>query len=212
MTITPYFIGIAGSSCSGKSEIARLLIRQFSETTSVVLSLDAYYHDLSSMDPLERDKQNFDIPEALDHALLRQHLLALAEGRHVEKPVYDFNTHTRLPQSETVFPCDLVVVEGLFALYWSEIRDLFDASVFVELDEHVCLSRRIERDTRERGRTESSVLTQYHQTVKPMNEKYVLPTRFFAGVWVNGRDPLDRSASRIMNHLSLNAPKTGDRR
>jgi len=212
MPIGLHLIGIAGPSCSGKSEIARRLIRQFSETTSVVLSLDAYYRDLSSMDSLERDKQNFDIPEALDHALFRQHLLALAEGHHVEKPVYDFNTHTRLPQSETVFPGDLVVVEGLFALYWSEIRDLFHMRVFVELNDHVCLSRRIERDTKQRGRTRSSVLAQYNETVKPMNEKYVLPTRSFADVWVNGEGPLDRSVAHIMNHLSLNASKTGDQR
>ncbi|MBW1903345.1 MAG: uridine kinase, partial [Deltaproteobacteria bacterium] len=112
----PHIIGVAGPSCSGKSEIARRLIKKFGEMNSVILTLDSYYHDLSPLDPAEREAQNFDVPEALDHDLLRQQLLAVASGSAIEKPLYDFATHTRSPQSERIVPGETVIIEGLFAL------------------------------------------------------------------------------------------------
>ncbi len=196
-----HIIGIAGPSCSGKSEIARYLIKELSEMNPVLLSLDSYYHDLSPLDPAERDARNFDVPEALDHELLRDQLVALYNGSAIEKPVYDFATHTRSPQSEQIVPGEAIIIEGLFALYWEEIRALFQTSVFVTLHDHVCLSRRIERDTRERGRSSESVLSQYKETVQPMNEKYILPTKTFAQIVVDGEDLLERSTSLIMAHI-----------
>jgi uridine kinase len=199
--IIPHVIGIAGPSCSGKSEIARRLIKQFSGMNPVILSLDSYYHDLSSIDPREREKRNFDVPEALDHELLREQLLALADGNAIEKPIYDFATHTRSPQSERIVPGETVIVEGLFALYWEEIRDLFHTRVFVTLHDHVCLSRRIERDTKKRGRSRESVLSQYTGTVRPMNEKFILPTKTFADIVVNGENLLEQSTALITAHM-----------
>ena len=201
MPAGPHIIGIAGPSCSGKSEIARRLIKQLSETNPVILTLDSYYHDLSSLDPAKREKRNFDVPEALDHDLLRQQLIALANGSAIEKPVYDFATHTRLLQSERIVPGKTVIIEGLFALYWREIRDLFHTSVFVTLNDHICLSRRIERDTKERGRSRESVLSQHTETVRPMNEKYILPTKTFADIVVNGENLLEQSTALIMAHI-----------
>ena len=197
----PHIIGVAGPSCSGKSEIARCLIKELSEMNPVILTLDSYYHDLSPLDPEERKHRNFDVPEALDHVLLREQLMALANGSAIEKPVYDFTTHTRSPQSERIVPGETVIIEGLFALYWEEIRELFHTSVFVNLHDHVCLSRRIERDTKERGRSRESVLSQYTETVRPMNEKYILPTKTFADIVVNGEDPLEQSTALIMAHI-----------
>lgn len=197
----PHIIGVAGPSCSGKSEIARCLIKELSEMNPVILTLDSYYHDLSPLDPEERKHRNFDVPEALDHELLREQLMALANGSAIEKPVYDFATHTRSPQSERIVPGETVIIEGLFALYWEEIRELFQTSVFVNLHDHVCLSRRIERDTKERGRSRESVLSQYTETVRPMNEKYILPTKTFADIVVNGEDPLEQSTALIMAHI-----------
>jgi len=198
----PHIIGVAGPSCSGKSEIARSLIKELSEMNPVILSLDSYYHDLSPLDPEERKHRNFDVPEALEHELLREQLLAFANGRPIKKPVYDFATHTRSPQSERIVSGETVIIEGLFALYWETIRELFHTSVFVTLHDHVCLSRRIQRDTKERGRSRESVLSQYTETVRPMNEKYILPTKTFADIVVNGEDPLERSTALIMAHIS----------
>ena len=201
MPADPHMIGIAGPSCSGKSEIAGYLMKQFSGMNPVVLTLDAYYHDLSHLDPAVRERRNFDVPEALNHELLREQLLALAHGNAIDKPVYDFATHTCSPQSERVIPGDMVVVEGLFALYWEEIRDLFHTRVFVAINDQVCLSRRIERDTKERGRSRESVLSQYTETVRPMNEEYILPTEIFADLVVNGENLLAQSAALITAYV-----------
>ena len=199
--ITPHIIGIAGPSCSGKSEIARQILKRFSSMDPVILNLDAYYHDLSPLDPGKRETRNFDIPGALDHELLRAQLLALRGGSAIERPVYDFATHTRSPQTERIVPGRTVIVEGLFALYWETIRDLFHLRVFVALHDHISLSRRIDRDTKERGRSRESVLSQYTETVRPMNERYILPTKTFADIVVNGEDPPRRSAALIMAHF-----------
>ena len=110
MSADPHIIGVAGPSCSGKSEIARCLIKELSEMNPVILTLDSYYHDLSPLDPEERKHRNFDVPEALNHELLREQLMALATGSAIEKPVYDFATHTRSPQSERIVPGETVII------------------------------------------------------------------------------------------------------
>lgn len=195
-------IGIAGPSCSGKSLLARHLIDHLDAQSPVVLSLDSYYHDLSHLAPHDREKHNFDIPEALDSELLRHHLNELTQGHLIRIPVYDFVTHTRLQESSPVEPGDLIIIEGLFVLYWEKIRSLLDLSVFVMVDEQICLARRLERDMRERGRTRESVLEQYTATVRPMNEQYILPLRDFADKVVNGENPVDQSAAAIAADLS----------
>lgn len=197
-----FVVGIAGPSCSGKSLLARHLIEQLDAKSPVLLSLDSYYHDLSPLAPHDREKHNFDIPEALDSELLARQLNELAQGHLIEIPEYDFFTHTRLRESVPVEPGDLIIIEGLFVLYWEKIRSLLDLSVFIVVDEQICLARRLERDMRERGRTRESVLAQYAATVRPMNEKYILPTRDFADKVVNGEDPVDQSAAEIAMHLS----------
>ena len=202
MSGRPYIIGITGPSCSGKSGLAKALVNQLPETDPLVLSLDSYYHDLSSLHPAEREKRNFDRPEAIDLNLFKNHLQILVSGGEISEPNYDFATHTRLPQSKRISPGNFVIIEGLFVLYWKEIRDFLCTSAFVTLNDHICLSRRLERDTKERGRTPESVMAQYAETVRPMNEKYILPTKTFADIVVNGEDLLERSTAIIMAHIS----------
>ena len=165
-------------------------MKQFSGMNPVVLTLDAYYHDLSHLDPAVRERRNFDVPEALNHELLREQLLALAHGNAIDKPVYDFATHTCSPQSERVVPGDMVVVEGLFALYWEEIRDLFHTRVFVAINDQVCLSRRIERDTKERGRSRESVLSQYNGDREAHERGIYSPYGNFCGSGCKWRKPV----------------------
>jgi uridine kinase len=200
-SVIPCMIGIAGGTCSGKSRLAKHLEQKFQKMHPVIISCDAYYRDLSDLEPEERENKNFDVPEAIEVDLLVEHLEALAAGRAIRLPRYDFSTHTRGPQSFHVVPRELVIVEGLFVLYWTEIRRLLHTKVFVWLPEHTDLSRRLERDVRERGRTQESVLNQYHQTVKPMNEKYVLPTKAYADILVNGTDPVEKSADLIVSRM-----------
>lgn len=202
-----YMIGIAGPSCSGKTELARRLAGLLSASAPAVISMDSYYRNLSALDPEERARCNFDVPEALDLGLLAQHLRILARGEGVDKPVYQFLTHTHAPQGERVEPGEFIIVEGLFALYWEEVRELLGTRVFIDVDDDVCLSRRLARDTRERGRSAESILAQYTETVRPMSERYILPTRRFADVVVSGEDAPEKAAAAVVAHVERSASR-----
>jgi uridine kinase len=188
-------IGIAGGSCSGKTKIAkRLAVDMEPDERVLVLGLDSYYNDFTGV---PHDQIEVDVPGALDKDCLIDHLRSLAAGRGVEKPVYDYVTHSRQPRGERIEPGACVVVEGLFALYWQEVRELLDLPVFVQVDDDTALSRRLRRDTRERGRTEQSVRWQYANKVTPMYQRYVRPTLEYASVILNGLDPVEVSAEKI---------------
>lgn len=195
---TPYLIGITGPSCAGKTELARILGRLL---PAPVLSLDSFYRDLGTIPLDARGQRNFDTPEALDRELLVEQLRAYAQGKPLQCPVYDFKTHSRTELTETIAPGPFLVVEGLFAITWPEVRELMGTKVYVEAPEEVCLQRRIERDIRERGRTRESVLEQFHKTVCPMAEVHVVPTRAFADVVVSGQAPLAEMAAAVMKHV-----------
>lgn len=197
----PFLIGIAGPSCSGKSRLAGALAVAYADWSPHVLSMDCYYRDLSSLDPHEREKVNFDTPEAIDSTLLVEHLETLSGGGEIAKPRYDFTTHTRSPGTDRVAGCAMVLVEGLFALYWEAVRRLLHSSIFVEIPPDQALLRRLERDMRERGRSRASILHQYTTTVAPMNERHVLPTAAFADLVVSGMEPLEQSLARVRAHL-----------
>lgn len=190
----PLLIAIGGCSCSGKSALAHYLA---ADLNGVVLPVDAYYRDLSRLDPEARVRVNFDSPDAVDVEALLADLRRLAGGRPVERPVYDFTTHTRSGLRVPMPAAPVVILEGLFALYWREIRDLCRIRVFVDLEDHLCFERRLRRDTVERGRTPESVRQQYEETVRPMSEIHVLPTRRFADLTVSGAAPLSTSAAQV---------------
>lgn len=196
------FVGIAGGSCSGKTAIAQHFEAIEHKNSSVlVLGLDSYYKDFSGV---PSDRIEVDVPEAIDHACLVDQLRSLAGGEAVEKPVYDYVTHSRAPRGERVEPAEIIVVEGLFALYWPEVRELLDMKAFVTIDHGTALSRRIARDVAERGRSEESVRAQYAEKVRPNYERHVLPTKAFAGLVLNGADPVEKSARRIGAWISEN--------
>jgi uridine kinase len=173
-----------------------------------VLPLDAYYIDLAHLPLEQRAQSNFDVPTALDHDLFLAHLTALAAGREIARPIYDFATHSRTAATELVAPARFIIVEGLFVLYWEDVRQLFGTKVFVDLDDRTCLDRRILRDVKERGRTPESVLWQFGDTVRPMCDKYIRPTHQFADVVVRGDDALDHSVSAVMAHLDQHAHRS----
>jgi uridine kinase len=201
----PYLIGIAGPSCAGKTELARRLAATLATR---VLPLDAYYIDLAHLPLEQRAQNNFDVPTALDHDLFLAHLAALAAGREIARPVYDFATHTRTAATELIAPAPFIIVEGLFVLYWEDVRRLFGAAVFVDLDDKTCLDRRILRDVKERGRTPESVLWQFGESVRPMCEKYIRPTHKFADVVVRGDDAIEHSVAAVMAHIDRNAHRS----
>ncbi len=192
-------IGIAGCSGSGKTTLARELA---SELNATLLTLDLYYRDLSHLPPAERAVQNFDHPDALEADLLTEHVRRLAEGLPITAPDYDFSTHTRTAHvGHAIVPSGILIVEGILALHYAELRDLYDLSLFVAAPHEVCLRRRIHRDVRERGRTEGSVREQFWATAHPMAEQFVLPSAAHARLTVEGTDSLDWSVEQVLSVL-----------
>ncbi len=188
-------IAVAGPSCSGKSELSKMLRRSLG---APVLGLDSYYRELGHLPLEERARMNFDEPAALDEALLIEQVRALADGRAIDRPVYDFTRHTRSGEFEHIEPARCVIVEGLLSLHWPELRALYGLKVYIDVDDEVCFRRRLERDIRERGRTPESVHAQYQATVRPMAERYILPTRAWADIVVSGVEPLERSTAAVL--------------
>ena len=201
-----HIVAIAGPSCAGKTELAKRLARSLS---AIILPIDAYYRDLAFL-PLEsRPKFNFDIPESIDHNLLREHLTALAAGRPIQRPVYDFTVHTRSSVWATVTPGPFLIFEGLFALHWDDLRPLLNTKVYVDAPDDVCLARRQVRDVLERGRTAESVHKQYIEIVRPMADLYVRPTRRFADIVISGQAPIEQSTAEVLARIKAASPSAG---
>lgn len=172
----PVFVGLAGGSGSGKSTVMERVLDAVGRDNVAVLDHDAYYRDLAHLSLIERAAQNFDHPDSLETELLCDHLDALREGQSIEKPVYDFTTHSRATESLTIAPRPVVLVEGILVLADPDLVKRLDLRVFVRADDDIRLVRRIRRDLAERGRSIESVLTQYESTVRPMYMKYVQPS------------------------------------
>jgi len=195
----PILIGIAGCSGSGKTTLASELATQLDAT---LFPLDLYYRDLSQFPLDERDKRNFDHPDSLESELFIEHIRDLAQGKTIQRPVYDFSRHARVVGAfDAITPKRFVIVEGILALHYPELPPLYHFSVYVDAPNELCLRRRIYRDMRERGRTEESVRAQFEATARPMAELYVLPSRTHASITVQGTDSLDWSIEQVFNGL-----------
>ena len=190
-------IGLAGGTGAGKSTIVHGLVDRFG---GCVIDLDSYYADRSGLPPEERGRINYDQPSAFDDGLLVEQLERLLGGDAVPKPVYSFETHTRIG-IEMIAPARLVIIEGLFTLWWESLRSLLTVKVFVDAPPDVRLVRRIRRDVAERSRTVDQVLQQYVGTVRPMHERYVEPTRAYADVIVTNDGPIGDTVERAIGAL-----------
>jgi uridine kinase len=204
----PHIIGIAGPSSSGKTELSRQLALRLPGTS--VVSLDSYYRGMQEIPLEERKKVNFDHPDVLDWELLHVHLQDMAKGRAFDEPVYSFAAYERTAGTRRIEPSEFVIVEGLFVLYWPELRGMLDTKVYIETDPAVCYRRRLARDVSERGRTPESVREQYERTVRPSAEWFVHPTRKFADLVVSGEEPLAHSTAVVLQRLGRASAAAGD--
>lgn len=180
----PLIIGVAGGTASGKTSVSKILVETFSQQTITLLRQDDYYNDQNHLTMDERTKTNYDHPLSMDNELLVRQLKELISGNTIEKPIYDYNQHTRSGKTETVKPTKIIIVEGLFVLEDASIRDLLDIKVFVKTDDDIRFIRRLLRDTTERGRTIDSVIAQYTDSVKPMHEQFIEPSKKYADIIV----------------------------
>ena len=183
MSIPSFVIGIAGGTGAGKTTVARLVTEGVGDAVTRI-PLDNYYEDLSHLAFEEREEVNYDHPSAFEWELLREQLSTLLEGQPIEMPVYDFERHNRSGDPTRVEPTDVIVLEGIFALYDEEINEMLDLRLYVETDADVRILRRIQRDVIDRGRDLEGVIEQYLSTVKPMHEQFVEPTKRHADLIV----------------------------
>ena len=197
-------IGIAGGTGSGKTTLMKNLIEAFQNDVTI-LSHDNYYKRHDELTYEERCGLNYDEPAALETDLMAQHLELLRQGQAIDCPVYDFTQHNRSDETIRIEPRKVIIVEGILIFENQPLRDLMDIRIFVDTDADVRLCRRIKRDVNKRGRSLESVLTQYQQTVKPMHEMYVEPSKKHANIIVpeGGKNlvALDMIMGRIKRHL-----------
>lgn len=172
-------VGVAGGSASGKTTVVKEIRERFGDQVEVLIH-DAYYRDQAHLTMEERVKTNYDHPNAYETDRMVDDLKHLIAGEVIHRPEYDFTIHTRATETVAVYPKRVIIVEGILVLENKELRDLMDIKIYVDTDSDERLMRRIERDTVERGRTVDSVLKQYRETVKPMHEQYVEPSKKFA--------------------------------
>ncbi|QTA37334.1 uridine kinase [Thermosipho ferrireducens] len=175
-----FVIGIGGGTGSGKTTVARKINEVLGKENCEILPMDNYYKDMGHVPFEERKKYNYDHPDMIEHTLLIAHLKKLLKGERIKLPEYDFALYTRTGKYIELESKPVLIVEGIFALYYEELRRYYDLSIFVDAENDVRFIRRLERDIKERGRTMESVIDQYLSLVKPMHDAYVEPTKKYA--------------------------------
>ena len=199
-------IGIAGGTGSGKTTVVRKIVERLPAGEVVLLPQDSYYKDSSHLPLEERLEINFDHPDSIEFDLLTKHLKELRKGHSVEQPIYSYLTCTRADETITVNPRDVVIVEGILVLCNPELRKMMDLKVFVDADPDDRLIRVINRDIVERGRSVNKVMERYEQTVKPMHQQFIEPTKRYADLIIpqggNNHIAIDILTKYIENNLN----------
>jgi uridine kinase len=194
----PFIIGLAGPSCSGKSLLAAAIKNAFQHGPVSIIDMDSYYADLSHLSFEQREQRNFDHPKAFDTALLFHHMELLKAGQKINMPVYDFKIHCRKNEVTEISPGSIIIVDGIFALYFKILREAYRLKIYLDIDEPTMLRRRIDRDFRERARTEESVRRQFRASVRFMNLKYIVPSSKYADIVLDGNEPVENNKQKIM--------------
>lgn len=200
----PILIGITGGTGSGKTTVAKKIFRSINEEDIVIIQQDSYYKDQSHLDFEERTKTNYDHPLAFDNHKLVEDLKKLLNNQPIEKPIYDFETHTRKKETISVSPKEIIVLEGILILWEEALRELLDIKIFVDTDPDIRVIRRISRDIKDRGRTLDSVINQYMETVRPAHLQFIEPSKTYADIIIpeggHNQVAIDLIVSKI-NHI-----------
>ena len=175
-----FIIGIAGGTGSGKTTVAKRILETLPKGKVALIPQDSYYNDTTEMTMEERKRINFDHPDAFDWKLFTQHIQQLREGKSIEQPTYSYIESNRQKETIHVEPCEVIIIEGIMALWKSELRQMMDLKIFVDTEPDERLIRLIERDMRERGRTSQMVIDRYQKVLKPMHDEFIEPTKRYA--------------------------------
>lgn len=175
-------IGIAGGSGSGKTLVARTIVRELGSDRVVIIDQDSYYRNLEDIPFRDREARNFDHPDAFDHELLKRHIRELLDGRPIEQPIYDYSEHRRLGETRHIGEHLVIVLEGILIFVDPELRAMMDIKLFIDADPDVRFIRRLRRDLVERGRSVDSIVRQYEESVRPMHLQFVDPSKRHADV------------------------------
>lgn len=192
-----FLIGVAGGTGSGKTTLTSNILTALKRTQVSVIQHDWYYYDRSDVPPKERVNINYDHPEALETELLVRHLRQLKRGRTIKPPRYNFVTHTRMEAGEAIRPTPVIIVEGILLFVDEKLRELFDLKIFVQTESDLRVLRRLQRDLSERGRSFESAVRQYQETVRPMHEMFVEPSKQVADIIV----PASRSNQKAIKMI-----------
>ncbi len=176
----PFMVGIAGGTGSGKTTVAKKVAAGLPEGSAVIIEHDNYYRDRSDIPLEERQRLNYDHPDSLDNDLFVAHLQGLRDAHPIEMPIYDYKTHSRLGERQTVQPAPVILVEGILVFVDERLRRQLDMKIFVDTDADIRIMRRVRRDIEERGRDFASIREQYYATVRPMHLRYVEPSKRWA--------------------------------
>lgn len=173
-------IGIAGGTGCGKTTVVNQIVNELPKNEVCIISQDSYYKDTNHLAYDERVKINFDHPQSIDFNLLGEHLVALRNGNTIDQPIYSFVEHNRTKETITTAPSKVIIVEGILILTNPKIRDMFDIKIYVHTDSDERLIRRLKRDIAERSRDMDEILDRYQNTLKPMHQQFIDPTKEFA--------------------------------
>ena len=196
-------IGIYGGTGSGKTTIVNMIASYFSSNDIEIISQDSYYKDNSDISYEERCKLNFDHPDAIDFDLLHKHLKNLKKGEKIEQPIYDFKIHNRLKKTIQVKPKKILILEGILIMCHAEIRSIFDLKIFISANSKTRMERRIKRDIAERGRSRGEVLKRYIETLKPMHEKFIEPTKIYANYIIENQFNNKLNIDELLEKMKL---------
>ncbi len=199
--MTPFILGIAGGSGAGKSTFAQKIISSLPAGAVLLLQHDSYYKDLRNLSFEDRAKVNYDHPDSLDTDLFVEHLKALKKNEVIQQPQYDFTSHLRLHETITVAPKPIIIVDGILIFVNEALRNEMELKIYLDADADTRLLRRLDRDIRERKRSIESVRKQYLDTVKPMHEQFVEPSKKFADLILQGDSSQESVVRFIVNGL-----------
>tara|TARA_Y100000022_G_scaffold104938_1_gene90642 strand:- start:575 stop:1189 length:615 start_codon:yes stop_codon:yes gene_type:complete len=196
-------IGIYGGTGSGKTTIVNMIASHFSSNDIEIISQDSYYKDNSDISYEDRCKLNFDHPDAIDFNLLHKHIKNLRKGETVEQPIYDFKIHNRLKKTIQIKPKKILILEGILIMCHAEIRSIFDLKIYINANSKTRMERRIKRDIVERGRSRDEVLKRYIETLKPMHEKFIEPTKIYANYIIENQFNNKLNIDELLEKMKL---------